>query len=203
MLARILAFAVAVLALVSVSTQYVALLDPVATQPVLDKLWFMAGFFTILTNLAVAAHMLAVTRGWQIGASRAAGLLVAIVVVFLIYHAVLARLWQPQGLAWWANQGLHTAVPLATFGWWLAFAPKDVTLRDLPEWLIYPAAYSLYALIRGFSTGFWPYPFLDVGQLGLAQVSLNIAGLIVVYILVGLPVAFATPISTALRRLSR
>ena len=185
MLARILAFAVGVLALASLRAQYDALLDPVAAQPLLDKLWFMAGFFTILTNLAIAGHMLAVTRGWQIGASRAAGLLVAIVVVFLTYHAVLAGLWQPQGLAWWANQGLHTAVPLATLGWWLAFAPKDVTRRDLPYWLIFPAIYGIYALIRGGMTGFWPYPFLDADQLGMVRVSLNIAGMIALFAVVG------------------
>ena len=129
--------------------------------------------------------MLAVTRGWQIGASRAAGLVAAIVVVFLTYHTVLAGLWQPQGLAWWANQGLHTAVPLATLAWWLAFAPKDVTRRDLPYWLIYPALYCLYALIRGGMTGFWPYPFLDADQLGMVRVGLNIAGMIALFAAVG------------------
>ena len=185
MLARILAFAIGVLALASLRAQFDTLPDPVATQPLLGKLWFMAGFFCILTNLAIAGHMLAVTRGWRIGASRAAGLLVAIVVVFLTWHALLAGLWQPQGLAWWANQGLHAAVPLATLGWWLAFAPKDVTRRDLPYWLIFPALYCLYAMIRGGMTGFWPYPFLDVDQLGTARVSLNIAGMLALVAVVG------------------
>ena len=73
----------------------------------------MAGYFTILTNALVAAHMLLVALHWRISAARAAGLLLSIVMVGLVYHTLLARLWQPDGLLAWADLGLHTGVPLA------------------------------------------------------------------------------------------
>lgn len=169
------------LALASLRTQF----DVMPRANLLDALWRMAGFFTILTNLGVVALMAAIARGWRIGASWAAGLLVSILMVGLVYHAVLARLWAPQGLAWWADQGLHTAVPLATALWWLAFAPKGVVWRDLAFWLIWPMLYCAYALGRGAMTGFWPYPFLNVEALGPGVVALNIAGLVIAFAALG------------------
>ena len=181
MLSRFVALAVMTLALAALRTQF----DSLPPADLLDSLWRMAGFFTILTNLLVAAHMAAIARGWQIGASRAAGLVVSIGMVAIVYHAVLARLWAPQGLAWWADQGLHTAVPLATLLWWLAFAPKDVGWRDLPVWLIWPLAYCAYAVTRGLMTGFWPYPFLNIDVLGWGLVAVNVAGLVLAFAALG------------------
>jgi hypothetical protein len=131
----------------------------------------MAGYFTILTNLGVAAVMLAEVAGRRTSARLAGGLTLAILMVALIYHLLLAGLWRPTGLAWWADQGLHTAVPALVLIWWLGQAPKRVGLRDLPLWLAWPSIYLAYALVRGLATGFWPYPFLDVGALGWARVA--------------------------------
>lgn len=186
MLQRITAFLIGVLGLASLRAQYDALLPPVADQPLLQQLWFLAGYFTILTNLLVTAHLLASAQGWRISASRAAGLVVAMVVVSVLYHTLLAALWQPQGLAWWADQGLHTAMPVATLAWWLAFAPKDVTARDLPAWLIYPALYAAYAVVRGRLTGFWAYPFLDMDQIGVVQFAVNSLAVMGLFVLVGM-----------------
>ena len=188
MLNRIAALLIGTLALAALRAQFDALLEPVASQPLLDKLWFMAGYFTILTNLLIAAHLFAVARNWPMPASRAANLLVSILMVALTYHALLARLWAPQGLAWWANQGLHTAVPLAYAAWWLGFAPKDVTRRDLPKWLLYPAAYCVYAMIRGTLTGFWAYPFLNADTLGLPRLALNILAMLAAFAVLSLAV---------------
>ena len=151
----------------------------------LDRLWRMAGYFTILTNLLVALSMLAVGLRAPINAAWAAGLTLWITMVGIVYHAVLARLWAPVGLAYWADQGLHTAVPLLMAAWWAAFAPKAVTVRHLPLWLIWPLAYCVYALIRGTLTGFWAYPFIDVSMLGWTRVGLNVLGLLAAFAVLG------------------
>ncbi|MFN3971589.1 MAG: Pr6Pr family membrane protein [Gemmobacter sp.] len=148
-------------------------------------LWLMAGYFTILTNLLLAGHMAAVAMGWRIGASRAAGMLLSILVVGIVYHAVLAGLWAPQGMAWWADQGLHSAAPLGMLVWWWVFAPKGVGWRDLPTWLVWPLAYCGYALLRGALTGFWPYPFLDAGVLGWPVVAAHVAGMVAGFAVLG------------------
>ncbi len=184
-LQRLAALGVATLAMAALRAQYDTLQDAPGLGAFQDRLWRMAGFFTILTNALVAVHMLAVALHWRIGASRAAGLLLSIAAVGIVYHLLLARLWNPQGLAWWADLGLHTGVPLAYGLWWLALAPKEVATRDLPGWLIWPAVYCVYALTRGALTGFWPYPFLDAGALGWPRVTLNIAGLLAAFALGG------------------
>lgn len=148
--------------------------------------WWLAGYFTILTNLGVAVLMGATALGHQSSARVQGGLVLAIVMVGLVYHALLARLWAPQGLVWWADQGLHSATPLLTLGWWLTLGDRRVSLRDLPAWLMWPGAYAAYALIRGALTGFWPYPFLDAGLLGWPQVALNTAGLVLAFAALGL-----------------
>ncbi len=93
-----------------------------------------------------------------------------------VYHLLLSDLWNPVGLHWWADQGLHTAMPLLTFVFWLLFAPKQgLSYADVPFWLIYPVGYSLYALARGRLEGWYPYPFLDAKSLGYVEVAINSA----------------------------
>lgn len=186
MFARLTSLALAVVILAALRAQFDALPEQVGVTDLTARLWLMTGFFTVLTNGLIALHLFAVAKGWQMPASRAAGLLLSILVVALIYHILLARLWHPQGLGWWADQGLHTAVPLGYLGWWLAFAPKSVTRQDVPVWLIWPAAYGAYAMIRGVVTGFWPYPFLNADALGWATVSLNLALLLLAFASLGL-----------------
>jgi hypothetical protein len=60
-----------------------------------------------------------------------------------------------------------------------------VTLADLPHWLAWPATFTIYALIGGALTGFWPYPFLDADALGWPVVSANVAGMIVAFAVLG------------------
>lgn len=145
-----------------------------ATTGVMHSLWLMGGYFTVLTNALVAAHMLAIAFGWRISSRRAAGLVVAIGMVGVVYHLVLAGLWAPTGLAWWADQTMHSATPAFTLLWWLACAPKQISRADLPFWLVWPLAYCGYALLRGSLTGFWAYPFLDFTVLGPVATALNL-----------------------------
>lgn len=183
---RLLAALSALVAILALTLQYrvTAGLD---TRPAnMPVWWWLAGYFTILTNLGAAGLMAATALRHRPSAAVQGGLVVAIVMVGLVYHAILARLWSPQGLAWWADQGLHSAVPVLVFGWWLFFGDKRVSLADLPGWLIWPALYAAYALVRGAVTGFWPYPFLDADRLGWPQVALNVAGLVLAFATLGL-----------------
>lgn len=177
MLARLTALALATVALAALRAQFDTLPVQAGVETVAQKLWLMADFFTILTDALVTLHLLAIAKGWQMPASRAAGLLVSVLLVALVYHMLLARLWAPQGLAWWADQGLHSALPLGYLAWWIVFAPKDISLKTLPNWLVWPLSYCAYALFRGDITGFWPYPFLNADRLGWPRVALNVTWL--------------------------
>ena len=68
--------------------------------------------------------------------------------------------------------------------WWLALAPRLRIDAAAPlHWLAWPAAYAVYALLRGAISGFYPYPFIDVPALGLPRVLLNAAALMLVFVL--------------------
>lgn len=181
MMARIVALLTGTVALAALRGQFDALPDPISHAPIGQKLWFLAGYFTILTNLGVAGLMFGFARGGQLGAAVEAAMAVSIVMTGIIYHLLLARLWSPQGAAWWADQGLHTAVPLGVSFWWLAFADKGVWWRDLPKALVWPAIYCGYALVRGYLTGFWAYPFLNGDTSSVARIGLNIAALLLAF----------------------
>ena len=176
--ARLCALTIFVIAGISLRTQFDVSEAVLGFPSVATTLWLMSGYFTILTNLAVALMMAGAATRFPPGARLAGALTLAIVMVGVVYHLILAQLWAPVGMAWWADQGLHTAVPVLTFLWWLAFAPKSVGVTDLPYWLIWPTGYAGYAVIRGTATGFWAYPFVDVGSLGWPAVALNVVVLV-------------------------
>ena len=161
--------------------------------------WVMAAYFTVLTNLIVAVSfgaMMATGRvfsaGWQ------GGLLLWIGMVGLIYHTVLAGIWDPQGLGWWADQGLHTAVPVLVGVWWLRFAPKSpLDVWHPLRWAGVPLLYCIYALLRGQMTATYPYPFIDMGLLGPGRTAMNVVILALGFVLAGYGLLFLARILPA------
>lgn len=151
-------------------------------------------YFTILTNLLVAVS-LTISRGlpksilgkfFSRGAVQT-GMGVYIALVGVIYSLLLRNLWNPQGAGKLADVLLHDGVPVLYVIYWAAFVPKG-TLRWKHAflWLIYPIAYMIYTLIRGIMTGWYPYPFIDVGVLGYPIALRNAAGVLVIFIVTGL-----------------
>jgi len=148
---------------------------------------FLSQFFTILTNLLVCLTMAVAAAGRRTPPVWIGALVVAIAGVGIVYHLVLAKLWNPQGLQWVADQGLHTAVPVLTSLWWLGFADKTrARWRDALIAILWPLVYCVYALTRAEFSGFYPYPFLDLTKLSLGELATNIAALTAGFIVLGL-----------------
>ena len=152
----------------------------------LEALWANGRFFTILTNLLVAVSFTLVLIGRSPAPRWMTGLMLWIGLVGLVYHAVLAALWEPEGLVLLADVLVHTVTPLGTFAYWLFFVRKGgLRWGDLRLWVAWPLGYSVYALARGAVDGIYPYPFLDVGALGFAEVLMNVAMLGAAFALAG------------------
>jgi len=173
---RLAALLVALLAWTGLALQAGASWDLGGRPPVPVLLWRMAGYFTVLTNLLAALMFFRVALGGTMAARAAGALTAAILMVAIVYHALLARLWDPQGVAWLADQILHGAVPAAVLLWWAVWAPKSgLRGRDALVWLGWPLLYLAYAMVRQVTAGFVPYPFLDLAALGPGRVALNVA----------------------------
>jgi hypothetical protein len=185
--ARRWALLIAVLAAVSVVTQFLHL-NALRAEPPAATAWDMARYFTILTNLLVAVTFTVISRPIRDGVPAAwlAALTLAMVIVGAVYHLLLSHLVDFTGIGWWADHGLHTVGPLAILAWWLIHAPKRrLDYADLPIFVLWPAIYAAYALGRGAQDGVYPYPFVDLATLGREAVAVNLAGLTVVFLLGG------------------
>src|SRR5258705_1847657 len=151
-------------------------------------------FFTILTNLLVAICMSVLLISPRSVAGRffsrpsvATAVTVYIFIVGLVYNIVLRNIWDPKGMQKLADELLHVFVPLLFTIYWIMFAQKSsLKWSAIFRWLLYPALYVVYAILRGSIEGFYPYPFLDADKLTWQQVFLNCAGLLIVFVIFGL-----------------
>lgn len=151
-----------------------------------DRAWLMAFYFTNITNLLVAAHMLVVASGRKPVSDFSTTIALSIIMVGIIYRLLLAPEVPKPAPDWYPDFFVHVAVPILTTIWWIIWATKDLRLTRLPLWLILPAAYCAYALIRGASQGSYPYFFFDIGEFGLGAVLINCVGLVFVFGICGL-----------------
>lgn len=147
-------------------------------------------YFTVQSNLLclVTSAGLAIRpardgRLWRVARLDA---LVGITVTIIVFILFLAPLLDLSGLAWLTNLIFHYLVPIAMVLGWLLFGPRPrVDTRTLLLSLIWPVAYIVYVGILGAITGWYPYPFTDVGQLGYATVLRNGVLVVVLILVVG------------------
>ncbi len=110
-----------------------------------------------------------------------------IIVVGITYHLILRHTWDPQGWAKVADQLLHYVTPvLFVFDWLVFVAKRHVNWTNALVALIFPVIYLGWTFLHGAQTGFYPYPFVDVGKLGLEKVLFNAGGMMVAFLVLGL-----------------
>ena len=115
---RLLSVVILGVSLAALAAQAVVSFRLTGAASVLALFWVMAAYFTVLINLIVAVSFGVMLLTGRIGsAGWHGGLVLWIGTVGLIYHTVLAGIWEPQGLGWWADQGLHTATPVLVGVW--------------------------------------------------------------------------------------
>lgn len=182
-IARILAAIVSIAVLVTLALQTTLNLERDGSPLVAFVL--LLRFFTIWTNFAAGLIFGWVALRGRADARVLFALATAIAIVALVYHGVLAADHHPVGLDRWTNPMFHSAIPAATILWWLAFArAADTGWRSLPWVMVVPVVYTVFAQIVGAATGFYPYFFLDLPQLGWGMLLANLAGLSLIFLLV-------------------
>lgn len=179
---------------VALGLQYSLMIAGLTAVELATRTLHFFSFFTILTNLLVAIALTLPVIGpgtrmgrWASSEGVRAGVTMYAVVVGLVYHFLLHATWNPQGWSYVANIALHYVMPAAILIDWLAFTPKG-RLRwiDAAKWLTFPLIYGGWTLLHGAVSGWYPYWFIDAGELGLGRTLLNLCGLLVFFELVGL-----------------
>jgi len=164
--------------------------------PLIEATIRFFSFFTILTNILVA---LAMTLPWLAPDTRLGrffsqpsvrtAILTYIIVVAVIYHYLLAKLWNPQGWQLVADTIEHVVTPALYVIDWVLFVPKGtLKFKSAFVWLAYPLVYAVYSLIHGAVMGFYPYPFINVSEFGYDKILVNMGVLVLVFIGLGLAV---------------
>jgi len=148
-------------------------------------------FFTIESNLIVGVtSLLLATRADRSSTAfrvfRLTGV-VAIAITGVVYHTLLVGLYDLTAWGTAADQLLHTAVPLLAVAGWLLFGPRGFTSGRVAAFaLAFPVGWLVVTLIRGPIVDWYPYPFVDVGELGYLRVMLNVLGISVLFLAIAI-----------------
>jgi hypothetical protein len=159
-------------------------------------------FFTIQSNLlvGVATFLLAIRldrSSTRFAVLRVVGL-VAITITGIVFHAVLAQTLDLKSWDAIGNELVHTVVPVMAVVGWLLVGPRGLVSARI-AWLslLFPVCWLAFTLIRGAIAHWYPYPFIDVTQLGYGRTAVNCVW--VAALMLGLA-AGATVFDSRLRR---
>ena len=161
---------------------------------VIGTLFRYFAYFTVDTNIIAALCFTFIFLGprYRLGRffsrpSTITAITVYITIVGMVYNVVLRSEWTPTGLQMIVDELLHTVIPALVIIFWLLFVPiEDLKWKNAFPWLIYPIIYMTYALIHGSITKFYPYPFVDVNDLGYNKALINTGGILLVIFMLSL-----------------
>lgn len=126
-------------------------------------------FFTIQSNVVGALVMFIsafylLANKWSPGLDSFRGaatlyMVITGVTYFLLLRGIEDQLQTPIP---WVNIALHYAFPiLILLDWLLSPLARKVLFSQTVAWLLFPIAYVVYSMIRGYYAFWYPYPFLN------------------------------------------
>ncbi len=184
---------IAVLAWLAVLLQlYLIIANRIASVP--ETIIRFFSFYTILTNILVAIHFTSHAWGRKGNlfaffqrATTSTAITVYITIVGIIYNIILRLTWQPTGLQLVVDELLHTVIPLLCIVyWWMYIRASRLGWKNFLPWLWYPGVYFAFVIIRGIPSGFYPYPFINVEELGYQKVLINALLILVAFVIASL-----------------
>ena len=155
--------------------------------------------YTNQSNLLVCVYHIALTAaltvlpGWKVFLLHPVvqmSVALCIMVTFLVFHFMLSKLIKLPPLR---NRLVHYIVPLLTQAEWLLLADKTgLDLTSALLWMLVPLVYVVFTCLRvavggniPYTDSPWPYPFMDMGNLGFGRWLRNILLMMVAFGLLG------------------
>lgn len=191
--AKIVAFIIALLGWFAIIAQLYLIIANREVS-IIGTLFRYFAYFTVDSNIIVALCFTFIFLGprYRLGRffsrpSTVTAITVYITVVGIVYNVILRSEWSPTGLQMIVDELLHTVVPALVIIFWLVFVPiEELKWKSAFPWLIYPIIYMAYALIHGSITKFYPYPFVDINELGYNKALINTGGILLVILILSL-----------------
>lgn len=190
-IARLLALLIALSAIVGIGIHLEAQWS--RSGSMIEAIWLLSGYFTVLTNLLVAIvfAILAIRGPAALSPRIVGGVAIAIALVGVIYALLLRGLVELTAGAAVADVLLHLVTPILVPLYWLVFtAHGSLRPRYAFIWALYPLAYLAYALVRGAAEGHFAYPFLDHVKNGVPAVALTVGVIAASFLLCGWAMVF-------------
>jgi hypothetical protein len=134
-------------------------------------------FFTVESNslavIILLVSALAHSKQTRLMAILRGANTMNMIVVGIVFLLLLSGLENAEFTAVpWDNTVLHYIMPIVVAVDWFIDIPKlRIAFRQALSWLLFPAAYAIYSLIRGHFVGWYPYPFLNPSQHGYVSVA--------------------------------
>lgn len=165
--------------------------NPEGVAGLLSRVVDYFSYFTILSNVIViiVCALLAMDRVRPTPVMRALRMdsLMMISVTGLVFAIVLAPTFHPVGLEKVTNPLEHYVTPILTVATWLVWGPRGwLRISSVFTALVIPVIWLAYTFARGAIFHAYPYPFLIVDTLGWGQVLVNVTGVLIVGIVLGL-----------------
>ncbi len=165
---------------------------------VISTLALFLSYFTVLTNIlcGICLTSIVLFHGKSLGkffskSSTITAITIYILVVGLIYNVALRGLVQLKGWRIVADELLHVINPLLFLGLWVFFVEKSaLKYQQTFNWLIYPLCYVVMTIIRGSVINEYPYPFINVVELGYPKALLNTFIIMIVFWLLSMLFVF-------------
>lgn len=155
---------------------------------------FLVNFFSYFTILSNALAAIALIVGAWFGFRYKqdppwfnvafASIVTYMATTGVVYNLLLRSISLDQGTTLgWSNEVLHLIAPIyLVLVWILAPGKSRLEWRALWAIIAFPLVWSVYTMIRGAITGWYPYPFLNPANLGgygpVAVYVIAIAGFI-------------------------
>ncbi len=157
-----------------------------------ESVFVLYRFFTIWTVTLSAIILAMVASGRQISPRIFGCIAMAIIVVGVVYHVLLAATHEVAGIEVFLNQVFHTILPIAVPIFWLVYEDgSELGFKDALIWICYPLFYCVAALLRAQFEGKYPYFFLNLDEQGVAGVAMYIVGLSIFILIIALLVVGA------------
>lgn len=184
---------------VAIVAQFVAAGD----NPAFTAINFFS-YFTILSNLAAMVVLGALAARPVLVGHRQFALARGAVTVYMTITGIVYNLLLAPAAAdvstqlAWVNSIVHVVAPIiVVIDWFVDRSPVRPTLGQAAGWLIFPAVWLVYTMIRGPLADWYPYPFLDPDDNSVAAIAVTCCGILAAFVAVALIVRRGAGTSSA------